>query len=333
MTEPQTITRRRAMQIVAAAGASCLLPGASSARVTSQTWRGTALGGEASIQIHVADRRYGEELLGQCVAEIRRLEQVFSLYRSSSALSQLNRHGGLDAPPADLVSLLEKARCFSDMTEGAFDVTAQPLWDLYAEHFQDPAADPDGPNRNDILRILELVNYRAVNVSTHRIALGRPGMGITLNGIAQGYITDRVSDLLRSAGLTHVLVDLGELRALGRHPEGRSWLVGIRSPVDVDQMTGSIPLESAALATSGGYGTRFDATGTYHHLFDPRTGFCTNRYLDMTVIAPNATMADALSTGFSSMEPVQIAYATGMLSSVTVRATLPDGQLQTWPGS
>ena len=96
-------------------------------------------------------------------------------------------------------------------------------------------------------------------------------MAITLNGIAQGSITDRVTDLLRAEGLAQVLVDLGEVRALGRHPDGRAWRVGIADPLAPDRLRETLAIDDQAVATSATTGVRFDAAGRYHHLLNPRT--------------------------------------------------------------
>ncbi|CAK0772495.1 FAD:protein FMN transferase [uncultured Gammaproteobacteria bacterium] len=260
-------------------------------------WRGVALGAEASITLAHPDPAEGRELIARCLDEIIRLERVFSLYRPDSALSQLNRTGVLLAPPLDLVRLLAEAQRFSQLSGGAFDVTVQPLWALYADHFSRADADPAGPSVEAIERTRALVDWKAVKVSPDRVTLERPGMAITLNGIAQGYITDRVGDLLRANGLNHVLLDLGETLALGPDLDGRPWRVGIADPAAPKHQTlETLDLDGKALATSGGYGTRFDAAGRFHHLFDPASGRSPHYLASVTVVAASATVADALST-------------------------------------
>src|SRR5262249_12903088 len=126
-----------------------------------------------------------------------RLERIFALYRDDSELARLNRDGRLDDPSFDLLAVLSLGLRLSGLTSGAFDTTVQPLWDLYAGHFfRSPTPRPEGPDPKAIERARALVDWRAVDLGTRRIAL-RPGMGVTLNGIAQGYVTDRVIDILR----------------------------------------------------------------------------------------------------------------------------------------
>ena len=163
-------------------------------------WRGVALGAEASIVLHHPDGAAARRLIASCVDEIARLERVFSLYRADSALSRLNRFGALEAPPSALVQLLDDCRRFNRITGGAFDATVQPLWRLYADHFSQEDADPSGPGPAALARARALVDQRSVAVDPAHVSFARPGMAITLNGIAQGFATDRVAALLRAGG-------------------------------------------------------------------------------------------------------------------------------------
>jgi thiamine biosynthesis lipoprotein len=302
------VSRRRFLSIAAAAagcGALARLGEAAAAEPPLYRWRGTALGAEASLLIYHPDERQAQRLVEDAVAELRRLEAIFSLYRSDSALALLNRDGALEAPPVELVELLAASQGFGTLTGGVFDVTVQPLWTLYAAHFADPDADPAGPPVAAIAGAARRVDYRRIEVESGRVRL-RPGMAVTLNGIAQGYITDRIADQLEAAGLERVLVDLGEMRALGTPSDGDGWPVSVRDPVQPDRVIGEVALRHRALATSSGYGTPFERTGRFNHLFDPQTGRCADRYRSVSVMAARATEADALSTAFSLMDEVGI---------------------------
>lgn len=332
MTVQASPSRRRFIAIAAAAtGLGVVRQGAAAQPVEFQTWHGTALGARASIRLYHPDPAFARALIGRARAEIDRLEQVFSLYRPDSAVSRLNRRGVLQAPPLDLVRILAEARSYSEATDGAFDVTVQPLWRLYARHFSDDDAALEGPGPAALAEALARVDRAAVSVGSGCIAFEKPHMAITLNGIAQGYITDRVADLFRREGLGNVLIDLGELRALGRHPAGRPWQIGLRDPSGGEGIKRTLELESAALATSAGYGTRFDGTGRYHHLLDPRTGRSSNRYLSVSVKAPTATTADALSTGLFHLDQMRIAEVLARFPGVEAIITKGDGDLRVWP--
>ena len=329
MSHTRQLTRRRMLRISAGASLAGLLGGLSASRnahaMAHRTWRGVALGADASITLHHPDPAHLETTLAQAVAELRRLERIFSLYRPRSALSRLNRDGVLDAPPLDLVRLLGEARSISELTDGAFDVTVQPLWDLYARHFAEPEADPAGPDAHAVAKAQARVGYRGIELRPDRIAYRHPGMAATLNGIAQGYITDRVADLLRARGLQHVLVDLGEIRGLGRHPQGRAWSAGIKDPRAPERLLRRVELGERALATSGGYGLRFDRNGRHTHLFDPRTGTSPQAWASVSVLSARATLADALSTGFSAMPEAAIRRVVHNLGAIEGLLVRPDG--------
>ncbi|HEY5597797.1 MAG TPA: FAD:protein FMN transferase, partial [Kiloniellales bacterium] len=195
MSEPTTrrIGRRRAITILAAGAGATLLPRASWPDAPSRfEWRGRALGAPARLVLYDRDRAEAAAAVGACVAEMERLENEFSLYRPDSALSRLNRQGRLDAPSHDMRRLLLESRRFGALSHGAFDVTVQPLWRLYAAHFAANPAATDGPPQAALEAVLELVDYRRLHIAEDHIAVP-PGMSVTLNGIAQGYITDRVA--------------------------------------------------------------------------------------------------------------------------------------------
>ena len=331
MTSRPRPNRRRFLSITAAVAGLALLPRRSAtAPAAFETWQGTALGARATIRLAHPDPGFARALIGRARAEIDRLERVFSLYRSDSAVSRLNREGVLPAPPLDLVRLLAEARRYSEFTDGAFDVTVQPLWRFYAEHFSRDRTKAEGPDPEALAAVLARINYRSVSVDSARIAFEQPDMAITLNGIAQGYITDRVADLFRREGLGTALIDLGELRALGHHPEGRPWSIGLEDPRQRTRIFETLELGNAALATSAGHGTRFDAAGDHHHLFEPGTGRSSRRYLSLSVKAPTATEADALSTGLFHLDQDRLAALVGQRHGVSAIAMLTNSETREW---
>ncbi|HUL09141.1 MAG TPA: FAD:protein FMN transferase [Candidatus Acidoferrum sp.] len=292
-------TRRRFIRIAAAATLAQLAGPAAGVRGEEErftAWRGLAMGNLTRVEIRDPDRARAARILAAATQEIARLESLFTLYRADSALVRLNDAGLLVDPPFDLVRLLAEAQSYSERTGGAFDVTVQPIWQAYAAHFFAPGADPAGPPADVVRRAADLVGYRGIDVEAGAIRLARPGMGLTLNGIAPGYMTDRIVELLKNEGLEHVLVDLGEIRALGTRYGGESWRAGIRDPFDAQRVAREVPLADQALATSGGYGFRFDRDGCFHHIFDPRSGGCPHAYASISVLAATATAADALAT-------------------------------------
>ena len=314
-----SLTRRRFVAIAASAAGFPLVALRAGAEMAHlHRWSGIALGAAAEIVLYDPDAGRARRLIARCVAEIDRLEDVFSLYRPKSAISRLNRDGRLTAPPLELVALLAEARAYSERTEGAFDATVQPLWRLYAAHFARPGADPRGPGEAAHTKAQALVDYRAVEIEPAEVRFARQGMAITLNGIAQGYITDRVAAMLQDAGMGDVLLDIGEVRALGRHPNGRPWHVGLRRAAEPETVARTVTLSDRAVATSAGIASPFDASGRHHHLFDPATGRPAPGAGQVSVVAPRATMADALSTALAVSPPAQAAAYAARFPEIEV---------------
>ncbi len=300
------IGRRRFIAITAGAGISALRGQWASASPSTPPlyrWRGVALGAAASIAIAHPDAR---RLVGLAQAEISRLEGIFSLHRTGSALSRLNAQGRLTAPPFELVELLSICDTLNMATDGAFDPTVQPLWALYAESF----ATGSPPTRAAIADALGKTGWHNVRVSAQEVTFAADGVALTLNGIAQGYISDKVATLLRGQGVTDTLVNMGEIVAMGRQPDGKPWRVGIADPSDPDRAREYRLLENRAIATSAPLGTVFDNAGAVGHILDPRTGHPGARWRQVSVVAPQASRADGLSTAFCLMDEPAIRQAS-----------------------
>lgn len=293
-----SLSRRRFIRIAAISAGLAAHPAWALPRpqFETYTWTGIALGAEASMTLQHHSEAEAKAALADCVAEVARLEAIFSLYREDSALVRLNAAGRLDDAPLDLRILLAEALRLSARTGGAFDPTIQPVWSVYAGHFSTPGASADGPAQSLIDAALSRTGWRDIEISDSGVRLGKPGTALTLNGIAQGYITDKVSDLLARSGFEHVLVNMGEQRALGPKWDGSAWRVGVSDPNNREAMLVEIPVSSGAVATSGGYGCRFDEAGRFTHILDPRTGAAARQFKSITVIAPRATDADGIST-------------------------------------
>lgn len=334
------IARRRFLSLVAACSAACLPLSRVRAGQKREkfVWRGAVLGAAASMTLVHEDRAYARAAVDGCIEEIARLEDIFSLYRADSAIARLNARGELDAPPHELVELLSFGLALSTHSGGAFDPTVQSLFRLHAAHFAAAGAAASGPSPEAIAQVLRRVDFNAVEVRPDRIRLRRPGMAITLNGVAQGYITDRVADRLRTAGFDDVLIDLGEARVLGRDADGHAWRAVVRDPRDPARTLFELPLSggrsaASALATSAGEGTRFGTDPSIHHLFDPHTGHSANHYLSVSVAAPRATIADGLSTALSVTPPAAADVLLTAYPSVRAYLLTPDGRLQTRAGA
>jgi FAD:protein FMN transferase len=321
-------TRRRAIRVVAAvAGLPLVIAAVRAAAPSGQLfgWQGDVLGALSELTLWHTDAALAQRTILQVRGEIARYEAIFSLYRQDSEISRLNAAGTLNKASPELRVLVEESRRLGVLSEGAFDISVQPLWQLYEAHFWSHSdIQPDIEARaRDVAR--DLVDFRNIDIGGSRIAFERNGMGITLNSLAQGFITDAIADLLRNEGFESAVVDLGEFRTLGRHPDGHPWRIGIRNAMAAGGIARTIELEDAALAVSGGYGTTFEPTGRFHHIFDPHTGACANGLVDVAVIGPRATAANGLSTAIcvagEDRAPALLAAYPGTRAIVT----RPDG--------
>lgn len=309
------INRRRFIGITAAAAGLPLLPFASaSAATTGLTgWQGTALGARSEILLNLHEQDQAKDIFTKLRQETDRLEQIFSLYQGHSAISRLNRDGYLDNPPPELVLVLQEAHRVSQLTGGMFDVTVQPLWQLHEEFGH------HGPFQASkyLADVLALVDFRAIQLNADRIAFTKRGMAITLNGIAQGFITDRITALLRREGLDNCLVQMGEIRALGHHISGRPWQIGI------DGTDNKLALENRAMATS-----HAGQSGHKQHIFRPTGNGASQApvWRQMTVLADSAMRADAFSTAFMLMEDKAIQEVKKLRPELTIFALSETGQ-------
>lgn len=310
------VTRRRALRILAAGAASCLPFGAAPG-VTGVEWSGTALGADARILLLTADRALGEAAIEECLAEIARLERIFSLYQVSSELAQLNVEGRLRAPSIDLTELVRLSLRLNALTEGLFDPTVQPLWSLYADWQSGRIA----PERLEALRtaLRPCLGIGRISLGPGEIRIAA-GSALTLNGVAQGYITDRIGTLLRARGWSNVLLDLGEVLALDGRPDGTPFTIGVR------ESGLRLPLWNAALATSAVGGLTFsNAPDGPAHILHPRTGLSPRHWRSVTVRHASAALADGLSTALAIADPEQLRRIVARASGVHVWATANDG--------
>ena len=294
------INRRKFLNITAM---TMVLPFCSSSLFANTqekiTWEGVALGAQSSMTLFHKDKHYAKDTLDICIKEIARLEKIFSLFDDTSSISQLNEEGYLVNPPKELLEILNFANNISKNTNGAFDVSVQPLWIAHSNFFKNKNHQNIDDLNNKIQEAKKLVSYKNISIDKKEISFKKDNMKITLNGIAQGYITDKITNILKQKGFTNVLVDLGEFNSIGGYDENRDWNIATPYLKDIKYLK----INNSAIASSGGYGTKFDEN--YHHLFDVNTGTSANYLNSVTVKAPNALLADALSTAVFVMPEIE----------------------------
>jgi thiamine biosynthesis lipoprotein len=257
-----------------------------------------ALGTDVKITVLHRDEEIARKGINSALNKIEHVEQLMSLYRPYSQLSLLNRKGVLRNPHPDLVTVLRKSMGLSKLTDGAFDVTVQPLWNLYNRHAQSASL----PSENEIAKVRRRIGWEHVRIEEDIIFFDRPGMQVTLNGVAQGMAADFARQALEEEGIRDALIDAGEFNAIGSPRRKDAWHIAVQHP----RQEGNIAktgLQGRCLSTSGDYGTKFSDDYRHHHLFDPRTGISPTELSALSVAAPTALEADALSTALFVLGP------------------------------
>jgi thiamine biosynthesis lipoprotein len=257
-----------------------------------------ALGTDVKITVLHRDEEIARKGIDSALNKIEHVEQLMSLYRPDSQLSLLNRKGVLRNPHPDLVAVIRKSMGLSKLTEGAFDVTVQPLWNLYTRHAQFGSL----PSENEIAKVRRRIGWEHVRIEEDIIFFDRPGMQVTLNGVAQGMAADFARQALEEGGIRDALIDAGEFNAIGSPRRKDAWHIAVQHP----RQEGNIAktgLQGRCLSTSGDYGTKFSDDYRHHHLFDPRTGISPAELSAVSVAAPTALEADALSTALFVLGP------------------------------
>ncbi len=310
-------------------------------------WRERALigfGTTLSLRAAHAQATVAEAALSDAVAAIRHVERQMSLFDPNSALSRLNRDGVLNDPHLDLVAILKLARGVSARSGGSFDVTVQPLWTAW----QRARAAGRHPSASELRDARSHVDWRGVIVSPSQLRLSRPGMAVTLNGIAQGYAADLATAALRARGIEHALLDTGEWQALGQGPEQAPWTLGIENPLAAEgpnpsphagsptslhaRLLARLVADGRAMATSSDAHCSFSADRRQHHILDPRSGHSPRELASVTVLAPSAALADALTKVFF-MAGWQPAMALARRWQVDVLVMRKDGRWRASAGT
>lgn len=313
MSKLDNISRRDFIKITAIAGSvlvggKLLMDLTGEQTVTVKETR-VLMGTIINLAVVAESKAEGEQAVSATFAELERQVAIFTHRIAGSPVAVLNQSGSLANPPAELVDVLRLAASISEQTGGAFDVTIKPLVDVYQQ------AQPDLPADELVQDALALVNYRNLLVSEDEIAFAVPGMAITLDGIAKGFIVDAGVAELRQLGFTNVFVEAGgDLMAAGEKEEQAAWKVGVQSPRETqDGLLASFGVHDQAVATSGDYMQYFSADMRYHHILDPRSGVSAPYLASATVVAPTCAEADALATALMVMaQDAGIAMVDGL---------------------
>lgn len=280
--------------------AGLCLPG-SMARGTAaisgvRLYRGAALAFGTTIAVTVLhhDQRQAELAIEDALHAARNIDRLMSIYSPASQVFQLNRDGNLARPDAHFLTVLAQAQALSRWSDGAFDITVQPLWQLFRAAANEASLPPLTQRRAAQAR----VGWRQLAWDSRQVRFLQTGMALTLNGLAQGYAADMALAAVRARGVQHALLDTGEFIARGQRAVRRPWILGIRDPRDGEILAATLKVEGRSVATSGDYECAFTPDFAHHHIFDPSSGDSPLELASVTVVAPTGLLADGLSTTF-----------------------------------
>ena len=287
-----------------------------------------AFGTTITIALVHADAQLARQAISDALAAAQRVDHLMSIYRPGSQVYQLNQMGVVRQPDAQLLAVLAQARTFSQWTHGAFDITVQPLW----QAFNEAASAHALPTQEQRRAALALAGWRDLEFDEKQVRFARPGMALTLNGLAQGYAADMALAALRAHGIQNALLDTGEFVARGRKRAHHPWTLGVRDPRDAQALAATLHVNGCAVATSGDYATAFTPDYRHHHIFDPAVGDSPQELASVTVMANTGMLADGLSTAFMVLGRERAAALAASLPGVDLLAIDKHGKSWRSPG-
>jgi thiamine biosynthesis lipoprotein len=251
------------------------------------------MGTGVRLQVVGGDREAAEAAAEAALGRMAEVEARLSRYRPGSEVWRLNETGRVEGASDALLDVLRLAARVSQWGDGAFDVSIQPVLDLYRRH-RAPGATPP---RRALEEAMARVDGRALRIDGRRVVATRADLRVTLDGIGKGYVVDRGVDALRERDFPDVFVEAGgDLVAAGQRAAGQPWRIGIRRPRAGLSLQARFEARNRAVATSGDYMQPFTPDYAQHHILDPRTGTSAPELASATVVAPDAATADALAT-------------------------------------
>lgn len=281
-------------------------------RIVVELWSDDEVGGRAAIDA--------------VLVEMRRIDEAMSTYKPTSELSLVNAQAAKRPVKIsqELFDLLRTSVEYSKITKGAFDITYASVGYMY--DFRERVR----PDEAQIEGALAGINYRhlILDPAARTVKFAREGVRVDLGGIGKGHAVDRGIAVLQARGIEHALLTAGgDSRIIGDR-FGNPWVVGIRHPDRKDEVIARIPLEDAAISTSGDYERYFDENGVrYHHIIDPKTGHSASKVRSATIIGPTATRTDGLSKTAFVLGPERAIEIYNGLEDIDAILVTPDGRV------
>ena len=257
------------------------------------------LGSPFEISLVAKDTLEANRHIDEAIMEVKRIENLISDWIPTTLISEINKNAGVKPVKVtdELFELIERAIKISKLTDGAFDISYASMDKIWKF---------DGsmtvmPSPEAIKNSVAKVGYKNIilDKEKHTVFLKLEGMKLGLGGIGQGYIADKIKELLKRKGVVAGLVNVsGDISTWGKQPDGQQWKVGIKNPMNKNKIFATFPLEDTAVETSGNYEKYVTFNGIrYSHIIDTRTGYPATGLTSVTIFAKTTELADALATG------------------------------------
>lgn len=257
------------------------------------------LGSPFEMTVVAKDTIQANIYIDMAVAEVKRIENLISDWIPTTQISQVSKNSGIQPVKVDkeVYDLVERAIKVSQLTSGAFDISYASMDKIW----KFDGSMKEMPTPEAIKQSVTRIGYQKImlDAKAQTIYLKEKGMKLGLGGIGQGYIADKIKDLLLSKGCTSGIVNVsGDINAWGYQTTGKPWTVAIVNPMNKSKVFATFPLENSAVETSGSYEKYVVFDGKrYSHIIDPRTGYPAQGVVSVSVFAKQTEIADALATG------------------------------------
>ncbi|WP_319506646.1 FAD:protein FMN transferase [uncultured Methanolobus sp.] len=252
---------------------------------------------DTTVTISVIDSNetHALEVIDRAFDRMYYVDILMNNYDNKSELSLLNEEGFVHNADSELIYVINRSVYYSEVSGGAFDISIQPVLDLWASKYS-PGGNYQDPKHEEINETLMLVNCSAIMIEGDNITLGTD-MRITLGGVAKGYAADLAIESMINDGISSGFVNAGgDGRYIGTKSDGSQWRIGLQNPEKSEDAVTIINVENMAVATSGNYERYFNDTARVSHIADPRTGYPSQNLISATIIAASAMDADAFAT-------------------------------------
>ncbi|MBD3904098.1 FAD:protein FMN transferase [Chryseobacterium sp. Ch-15] len=258
----------------------------------------TLMGSKFEITLVDKDSLSAEKNIDKSINEIRRIENLISEWKPETQISEVNKNAGIKPVKVDseVFTLTEKGIYFSKLTDGAFDISIVAMDKIWK--FDDSMNEL--PSEESIKNSVKNVGYQNIILDkiNSTIFLKNKGMKIGFGSIGKGYAADKTRELMQSFGVKSGIINAsGDISAWGNQPDGKPWAIGINNPFKDDKIAAVLYLKENAVTTSGSYEKYAEINSKrFSHIMNPKTGYPSTGLTSVTIIGPNATMANGFST-------------------------------------